>query len=203
MPVGFSRLQVRGYRRLRELDLRLAPLNVLIGANGVGKSSVLEVVDLLADSADGSLENTISEAGGISGVLTLDGKTDLLLLELQMQVATGEPIEYELQVAREGVGYGIRRERLTQRQDATRPDPFKFIDAEGARIHYHDPSSKNLIRPNWDYKATETWKLGLQITRSMNCGAWGGLAAGHEWCESPFSWKVVQRRRFSRRFEHF
>ena len=49
MP-GFSRLQVNGYRRVRDLDLPLAPLNVLIGANGVGKSSVIEVFDLLAEA---------------------------------------------------------------------------------------------------------------------------------------------------------
>jgi predicted ATPase len=80
--VGFIRLQTHGYRRLRSFDLALAPLNILIGANGVGKSSVLEVVDLAAASADGALENTISEAGGISSMLTLDGRTNALRLAL-------------------------------------------------------------------------------------------------------------------------
>ena len=157
MMTGFSELQVGGYRRLRQVELRLAPLNVLIGANGVGKSSVLDVVDLLAASAEGSLENTISEAGGISSLLTLDGRTDSLRLSLQ-QPTTGsaQPLKYELDISREGVGYGIRREQLTQQQNLLLPDPFKFIDSKAGHVFYHDPVGKSLIRPNWDYKATET-----------------------------------------------
>ena len=156
MSVGFSQLEVGGYRRLRQVELRLAPLNVLIGANGVGKSSILEVVDLLAASADGDLENTISEAGGISSLLTLDGRTNALRFSLQMPITDAQPINYDLTISREGVGYGIGREQLTQHQDVARPNPFKFIDSRGAHVLYHDPAEKNLIRPNWDYKATET-----------------------------------------------
>jgi predicted ATPase len=156
MPVGFSQLEVGGYRRLRQIELRLAPLNVLIGANGVGKSSVLDVVGLLAASADGVLENTISEAGGISSLLTLDGQTNSLHFSLQMQTADVQPIKYELNISREGVGYGISREQLTQQQDLSRPNPFKFIDSRGAHVLYHDPAEKKLIPPNWDYKSIET-----------------------------------------------
>ena len=46
--VGFSRLEVS--------DLPLRPLNVLIGANRDGKSSVPEVVDFLAASAAGGMQ---------------------------------------------------------------------------------------------------------------------------------------------------
>jgi len=156
MTVGFTQLEVRGYRRLRQVELQLAPLNVLIGANGVGKSSVLDAVDLLAASAEGSLENAISEAGGISSLLTLDGRTDSLRFSLQLPIGTDQPLKYELNISREGVGYGIRREQLTQRQDLMLPDPFKFIDSRAGHVLYHDPVEKNLVRPNWDYKATET-----------------------------------------------
>ncbi|MGD0145041.1 MAG: AAA family ATPase, partial [Rhizomicrobium sp.] len=65
MHIGFSRIQIKGYRRLKLLDLRLAPFNVMIGANGVGKSSILEVMDILASSAEGTLEAAISNGGGI------------------------------------------------------------------------------------------------------------------------------------------
>jgi predicted ATPase len=156
VPVGFSQLEVGGYRRLRQVEMQLAPLNVLIGANGVGKSSILEVVDLLAASADGSLENSISEAGGISSLLTLDDRTDALRFSLEMPSADPAPIKYEVRISREGVGYAIRREALTQQQQPDQPIPFKFIDATGAQVHYHDPAQRRLVRPNWEYKATET-----------------------------------------------
>jgi predicted ATPase len=156
MTIGFSRLRTSGYRRLRSVDLPLAPLNVLIGANGVGKSSVLDALDLLAAAADGSLENTISDAGGIASLVTQDGKTDAMALALQMQISDQHPIDYELRIGREGVGYAISREQLTQQQDSAAPKPFKFIDAQGSRVSYHDLNQRKLLRPNWDYKATET-----------------------------------------------
>ena len=65
MGSGFSRLSVSGYRRLRSVDIRLRPLNVLIGANGVGKSSLLDVIRLLAAAAEGRLEKAVTDAGGI------------------------------------------------------------------------------------------------------------------------------------------
>ena len=34
-------IKLEGFRSIRELDLDLAPLNVLIGANGAGKSNFI------------------------------------------------------------------------------------------------------------------------------------------------------------------
>ena len=72
MEIGFSRLRTQGYRRLRDLDLPLGSFNVLIGANGVGKSSVLEVMSLLAASASGKLQETVSSSGGSGASSRLD-----------------------------------------------------------------------------------------------------------------------------------
>jgi predicted ATPase len=55
MTAGFSRLSVTGFRRLKVLDIKLTPFNVLIGANGVGKSSFLDIFAVLAASAKGTL----------------------------------------------------------------------------------------------------------------------------------------------------
>jgi predicted ATPase len=134
VSVGFSRLQVSGFRRLRKLDLELRPLNVLIGANGVGKSSVLDTFDLLAASADGALENFVSDAGGINSMLTLDGQTDALAVELEMPVSGEKGIQYEISIKRSGIGYSVANEQLTQWQLAGANEPFKFIDARPGRI---------------------------------------------------------------------
>ncbi|MEN8215544.1 MAG: AAA family ATPase [Pseudomonadota bacterium] len=36
-----SRLIIKGFKSIRELDLQLLPFNVLIGANGAGKSNLM------------------------------------------------------------------------------------------------------------------------------------------------------------------
>jgi predicted ATPase len=156
MEPGLSRLQVKGYRRLKILDLPLRPFNVLIGANGVGKSSVLEVMDLLAASAEGVLETSISQSGGMSSILTADGKTSAIDLVTQMSVENQCPLEYELRIASKGVGYVVAFEKLTQVQDRSKVTPFKFIDATSSSVHYHDLEHRDLLKPNWDYKWTES-----------------------------------------------
>ena len=51
----FERIHIQGFRRLFDVDIKLNPLNVLIGANGSGKTSILDVFSLLANSASGKL----------------------------------------------------------------------------------------------------------------------------------------------------
>ena len=66
----FEKIQIQGFRRLANVELKLAPLNVLIGANGCGKTSLLDVFSLLADSASGRLSRSIGDLGGIVSNLT-------------------------------------------------------------------------------------------------------------------------------------
>ena len=42
-----ERLQVRGYKSLVDVEVELGPLTVFVGANGSGKTSVLEAIDAL------------------------------------------------------------------------------------------------------------------------------------------------------------
>ncbi len=67
----FDRIHVQGFRRLVNLDLELRPLNVLIGANGSGKTSFLDVFSLLAASASGDLSRRLFELGGMTSLLSL------------------------------------------------------------------------------------------------------------------------------------
>ena len=157
MRTEFSRLQVHGFRHLRDLDLPLAPLNVLIGANGVGKTSVLEVMSLLAASADGFLDQTVSAAGGLSSLVTRDRK-EPMRLALTMPIADSEPIEYELSLSLGGLGYGIPAEQLRQRRNdpAAKSPFFKFFESQGSDIRYFEGKAGKLVRPTWEHKPFET-----------------------------------------------
>ncbi|MDR3158966.1 MAG: AAA family ATPase [Zoogloeaceae bacterium] len=158
MNSGFSNLRVKGFRRLHDLDLPLQPLNVLIGANGVGKTSTLEVMRLLAASAEGKLQETISEAGGFGSLLTHD-RTEKMQLALTMPVENGEPLEYELNLQHTPTGYCLPQERLRQaRHEKNAKDAtLKFIDSAGDDIRYFsNPGARKFRRPNWEYKPLET-----------------------------------------------
>jgi predicted ATPase len=154
MTVGFSRLAVSGYRRLRSVDIPLRPLNVLIGANAVGKSSILDVLDLLAASASGNLQTTITSLGGAQSLITADGKADALILAVQQRPSGSAPLDYRLRLSVQAIGYAVAEETLTEQRDSQGVSPFKYIDAVGSHVMYHERGK--LVSPNWDYKAQET-----------------------------------------------
>ena len=64
-----SRLCIAGYRSLRDVRLELAPLTVVTGANGTGKSSLYRALRLLADVAQGRIIQSLAIEGGLSSVL--------------------------------------------------------------------------------------------------------------------------------------
>ncbi len=155
MSTEFSRLQVHGYRRLQDLDLPLGPLNVLIGANGVGKTSVLEVMSLLAASADGRLNDAVSAGGGISSLATND-RMEPMCLKLEMPMSGKSPIQYDLCLRSGGLGFDISSETLAQQRETALKRPFKYIDSHGSEIRYFDVETNELIRPTWEQKPFET-----------------------------------------------
>lgn len=69
MP-SLKRLTVRGFKSIRELeDFELRPLNVLIGANGAGKSNLLSLFHMLAALVEGRLQFYVQDHGGPDALL--------------------------------------------------------------------------------------------------------------------------------------
>jgi predicted ATPase len=44
----FENISVRGFRRLQNIELEMRNLTVMIGANGAGKTSFLDVLSILS-----------------------------------------------------------------------------------------------------------------------------------------------------------
>lgn len=78
-----KRIVLKGYKSIRELDLKLRPLNVLIGANGVGKSNFISVFKLLNEMVEGKFQSAVRSAGGAETFLHFGEKvTPEIRLEL-------------------------------------------------------------------------------------------------------------------------
>lgn len=64
-----KRLKVQGFRSLRDVDLELRDLTVLIGANGSGKSNLLSLLRLVHAAVSTDLQFRIATDGNASSVL--------------------------------------------------------------------------------------------------------------------------------------
>jgi predicted ATPase len=150
----FKELSIQGFRRLRDVQFPLRPLCVMIGANGTGKTSVLNVMSLLADSARGKLSAAMADLSGLASVQTADSTEDLRL-GISMEVSHHPPLQYSLRLKPEGVAYVIADETLTQ-QRIPQMQPFRHIDSHGPLVKYFEVGEQRLVRPNWEHNPLET-----------------------------------------------
>src|ERR1039458_7497600 len=100
----FLSVTVRGCRGLAKVDLELRPLTVLIGANGVGKSSLLDALSILASSARGNLNAAVSEMSSLAAMMTYDLASEVGF-GISMTVPGNEPLDYSLSLRPQGPGY--------------------------------------------------------------------------------------------------
>ncbi len=64
-----DRIVVEGYKSIKYCDLELGSLNVLIGANGAGKSNFVSLFSLLGSIVNNQLATRVGMAGGASRIL--------------------------------------------------------------------------------------------------------------------------------------
>jgi len=149
-----NRVRIRGFRRLREVDLVVRPFMVMIGANGVGKTSLLDAFALLSASTSGKLNSALSQLGGLTSLLTR-GKSEELSLLVDMAVPEYQPMEYEIHLGPKGTGHSISKEVLSQMREG-HTYPFKHIDSSDRDVRYYEIKKNKLVRPDWEHNPLET-----------------------------------------------
>lgn len=68
--MSLQRIELEGFKSIRKMDgLKLRPLNILIGANGAGKSNFISVFQLLNQIVNKNLQNFVRTSGGADALL--------------------------------------------------------------------------------------------------------------------------------------
>ncbi len=111
-----TRLRVKNFRSIRDLDLELGPLTVLVGPNGSGKSNVVDALRFVRDCFSIGLEQALLDRGGLAAVRfwTAGGRAADVALGVCLADETGEnSAEYSFTLAAaKGNGFRIKREEL-------------------------------------------------------------------------------------------
>ncbi len=69
MKQQLTKIHIQGYKSLKDVEIKLSNLNVLIGANGSGKSNFIGVFRFIRHLAGQRLQVTTREAGGAERLL--------------------------------------------------------------------------------------------------------------------------------------
>jgi predicted ATPase len=156
-----DRIEVQGFKSIRSMDLQLASLNVLIGANGAGKSNLISVFGLLNAIVDEHLQLWVARAGGAATVLRKGPKSTREIAiklrfeknayELRLEHGQGDTLFFGQEEAifvpwakRKSLGVGHRETGLL---DAVQRDPgtvqeYVLRALRSWRVyHFHDTSA--------------------------------------------------------------
>ncbi|MDO9141926.1 MAG: AAA family ATPase [Methylobacter sp.] len=134
-------IRVKNFRALKDVTLGrlwnqqksepLTPMTVVIGKNGVGKSTLFDVFGFLADALKFGVEEAcdLRGRGGFKKIRS-QGQTGAIEFEIYYKEnGNARPITYELSIEADDSGRPfVQKERLRQRREnQTRGWPFSFL----------------------------------------------------------------------------
>lgn len=172
MRGAIDRLQISGFKSIRQADLSLTPLNLLIGPNGVGKSNFIGLFRLIHHIIERRLQVYVGTAGGAGALLHFGRKTTpVMKLDLTFSDAVNgyqcsllgtddDSLIFETESTwfhnkarprpyRSGLGGGQRETRLVDEQGQTGPRIAGYVVAamRSWRIyHFHDTSAEAKVK---------------------------------------------------------
>ncbi|HEX5752486.1 MAG TPA: AAA family ATPase [Archangium sp.] len=171
MPVPLLELSVKNYKSLRDVTVRLGPLNVLVGPNGSGKSNLLDVIQFLGDSAREDLVPSLERRQGFERVYFRGGSKTARLPTISIHVKAnvtsyahkGAPDEYGLSFERMRIARRLQQQRgripifqtyLTRSEHFT----FKPSKGRGRRITISGEKAE-LVETRGEKKTTHGFAL--------------------------------------------
>ena len=90
-----QRIIVKGFRSIKEMDLELGPINLCIGANGAGKSNLIEFFKMINEMMGGRLQQYIATTGRAAANLHFGPKvTPQIEAKLMFEVDRGTDTYY-------------------------------------------------------------------------------------------------------------
>ncbi len=79
-----SKIEIAGYKSIKNLQLELRPINILLGGNGVGKSNFISLFSFIRNIYNQNFQNYINTKGGADSFLHFGKKvTDEIKIELE------------------------------------------------------------------------------------------------------------------------
>lgn len=159
------RLDIEGFRSLKDISWDPDDLNVVIGPNASGKSNLLRALELISTSARGGLARHVQRSGGMEP-LVWDGSAEEISFAAKMSPLdcardpVTDSLTYQATMSRLGPSsFKIAKELLGnfhQVETGKRQEPFKFLERNYSRGVVFDEREHGLAAPEESIPEDET-----------------------------------------------
>lgn len=146
-----TEFQVDGYRSLRSVWMRMKRVNVVVGANGCGKSNLYKALHLVAAAASGTFSRSLAQEGGLGSALWA-GDRGKGPVRLRITVKLDGGLKYELACGLPVPGQSpfpldpiIKEEEVSF---VERGQKVVLLNRKGSIVHARDGSGKRVEYPS-------------------------------------------------------
>ena len=157
-----DKIEIKGYKSFKDLTLYLNPINILIGANGSGKSNFLSFFEFLNRMYEQKLTEYVAISGGIDKFFFQGSKvTDTIYANIKIQensyLLELKEGDAKFVFSKEGIGYHNdyyeighfnNESNIKSYNGLQRGDYIKRYLSEIKKYHFHDTGKSYGIQQN-------------------------------------------------------
>ena len=149
-----TQIEIGGYRLLDEFKAGFKPLTVVIGANAVGKSTLIDCLQLIAECCEHPLNTAMSWHHGALSLLTAENSNGQLAWSVTFRkpptwddfpLAEGKSLVYEVVLQADEQGQMHPQYEVLRTQESVHGEPLKFLEATPYQQHIFDIEQRRLI----------------------------------------------------------
>ncbi len=149
--MSLTAFEVEGYRSLKSVYLHMKRVNVIVGANGCGKSNLYKSLRLVAAAAEGNFGRRMAEEGGLESVMWAGSRgKDPQRIRVKVKLNTG--LRYEFSCGNPAPTESVfsndpffKDERISLMVDGKKA---LLLDRKAGAVNARDLSGKRTLYPD-------------------------------------------------------
>ena len=153
-----TKLHIEGYKSIKNQDIELMPINVLIGGNGIGKTNFISTFNLLRSIFEDELQDYVIKKGGANTLLYMGKKrTSEIVIEMHFE-KNGYQNEFNIKLEEAQDNLIMRNSYASLHEQQWKDLPSVFIKGEKVPTwlqillsqfkvyHFHDAGDKSPMK---------------------------------------------------------
>ena len=162
---AINKISIKGFKSIRELNnFELRPLNIIVGANGAGKSNLIQVFRMLLAMVQGSFQKFILENGG-SDAFPFQGVKETKKINVEFEFESDSPYATGHNFYRFELTPTVNEQFLISEERKYKEQSWRSYGAESLESRLAEQKNEASVTGEWNgvghfvYNAISNWMV--------------------------------------------